>query len=198
MVRERWGGGSIRGRLVLVALVPILAILPLGVRSAFDDLTLWNETREAEAAASRLSDGAFLEQRVRIEWLSTLDLIAVTSDDMADSTVIDGGLVEIADQARRSFDQAVGDTTQTLETESITAGVFDGRDELLEQVAAGGPNRVRSMSSIPGRFPNGNRKMGTHSPLRPSPTAPPVKRRVLCGPSTMSTSPFQICVTNSR
>ena len=137
MVSERWGGGSIRGRLVLVALVPILAILPLGVRSAFDDLTLWNETREAEAAASRLSDGAFLEQRVRIEWLSTLDLIAVTSDDMADSTVIDGGLVEIADQARRSFDQAVGDTTQTLETESITAGVFDGRDELLEQVAAG-------------------------------------------------------------
>lgn len=128
----RLGQGSIRGKLVLVALVPIIAILPLGVRSAVDDLAVWNQTSESVQEAARLSDGVAVAQVVRTEWLTTLDLAAVAANDSAAQP-----MAEIAAEARSDFDQAVQATNDMLDDQNVTSTVFDGREHLHQQLLAG-------------------------------------------------------------
>ena len=110
------GTGSIRSRLLLVALVPVLVILPLGIRGAFQDISTWNQARSSVDAAERFSDGAPLTQAIRAEWLAAIDQSAPTSNDFSnESEAFMERSDAIAEQTATAFSEAVATTDAAIE-----------------------------------------------------------------------------------
>ncbi len=129
--------GSIRGRLLIVALVPLLAILPLGIRSAVQDLSTWNQARDSVGEAALFSEGASITQAVRAEWLAALDVTAFSSNDfVSDSAMVGDRAMAVAEETERAFAQAIAETDALLEGFSQPSTALEGRTTLLARIEA--------------------------------------------------------------
>ena len=130
--------GSIQRRLQLVALVPILAILPLGIRSSIQDVTTWNQARQSAADASQAADGAAVVQAIRAEWLAAIDLTAITSSDFVGiSPVFEQRSDAIQTDTEQRLTEAVATSDALLGQHAPTSTAFDGRLAALDRVDEG-------------------------------------------------------------
>ncbi len=129
--------GSIRGRLLLVALVPLLAILPLGIRSAGQDVSTFNQARQSVREAALFSEGARITQAVRAEWLATLDVTALSSNDLAGaSPAVMARANVVAEDTAQAFSAATARTDALLADSGLSTSAFDGRESLLSRIEA--------------------------------------------------------------
>ena len=136
-MRLRAQRGSIRGRLLIVALVPLLAILPLGIRSAVQDLSTWNQARDSVREAALFSEGASITQAVRAEWLAALDVAAFSSNDfVGDSAMVEDRAMPVAEETERVFAEAIEQTDALLEGFSQPSTALEGRATLLDHIEA--------------------------------------------------------------
>ena len=132
-MRLRAQRGSIRGRLLIVALVPLLAILPLGIRSAVQDFSTWNQARDSVREAALFSEGASITQAVRAEWLAALDVAAISSNDfVGDSAMVEDRAMPVAEETERVFAEAIEQTDALLEGFSQPSTALEGRATLLD------------------------------------------------------------------
>ena len=140
------GTGSIRSRLLLVALVPVLVILPLGIRGAFQDISTWNQARSSVDAAERFSDGAPLTQAIRAEWLAAIDQSAPTSNDFSnESEAFMERSDAIAEQTATAFSEAVATTDAAIEQLSQRSAAIGQSDRSSRARTSCGSGRIKWM-----------------------------------------------------
>lgn len=107
---------SIQTQLLLIALLPILIILPLGLRGAITDLDTYRSEQRQVRAVENLADLTVLEQALRAEWLAGLDLSSLSSNTIIGESELASEVVAAAftQDVVASFTRAQDRTDATL------------------------------------------------------------------------------------
>ncbi len=87
---------SIQNQLLLIALLPILIILPVGLRGAANDMETYRGEQDQARAVHTLADLTVLEESLRAEWLAGLDLSGLSSNSIIDESELASAVVAAA------------------------------------------------------------------------------------------------------
>lgn len=107
---------SIQTQLLLIALLPILIILPLGLRGAVADLETYQGEQEQALAVEVLADLTVLEEALRAEWLAGLDLSGLSSNSLITESEQAGEVVMAAftEDVETNFERTIDRTDTAL------------------------------------------------------------------------------------
>ncbi len=132
----RLSGGSIRRRLLFVALVPVIAVLPLAVLGAVEDANTLLQARRSANTAENFVEGAEITNALRVEWLTAIDLTAITSNDFdtASSQAFEEFANSVLVDTEQRLDAAIGNTGELIENTSLSMAPFEGRKQALARV----------------------------------------------------------------
>ena len=142
------GFRSIQTQLLLLALLPILIILPLGLRGAATDLDTYQGEQQQALAVEILGDLTVLEEALRAEWLAGLDLSGLSSNSLIGESELASEVVAAAftEDVTTNFNRTVERTEAALDAARSNPGV---RLPLLLDELEPTRERIRSEQVIP-------------------------------------------------
>lgn len=132
-------GSSIRRRLLFVALVPLIAVLPFAIRSAARDVNTLTDERESAQIAANFVEGAEVANAIRVEWSSAVDLTALSTNDFDAESSPRFGFFEqnVMTATVDRFEASTARTDELLAQSSQSSEAFAGRDDVLRRIETG-------------------------------------------------------------